>query len=154
MKNWGKNYNLLKNDFSNYIDDHGNMNEGYVGDEDDKNSSHILNIFYVVHVYYSILIKLYDRAPLLSQFYKRVTWHHSKYMAKPSQGLRYALYKIFILNHPTVLHNQECSNPFNKYTIWYLCNIYLFQKLLELLINCLALIDSTFREVVSDNSEM
>lgn len=53
-----KNYNLLKNDFINYIDDHGNMNEGYVGDEDDNNGSHKLDIFYVLHRHYSILIKL------------------------------------------------------------------------------------------------
>lgn len=47
------------------------MNEDNVGDEDDKKSSHILNILYVLHVHHSILIKLYARAPLLSQFYRR-----------------------------------------------------------------------------------
>lgn len=49
------------------------MNEDYVGDEDDKNSSHILNIFFVLHVHYSILIKLYARAPHYPSFTEEKT---------------------------------------------------------------------------------
>lgn len=63
-------------------------------------------------------------------------------------------YKLFTLNDPTILHTQRCTSSSKKYTIRYLCNISLFQKLSELLINYLPLIASMLREVMSATSEM
>lgn len=74
-------------------------------------------------------------------------------MSRSSQELRYGSHKVFIINHATILYNQGYSN-INKYTIWHFCNIFLFQKLPELLVNYFALIASTYREVMSATSEM
>ena len=40
------------------------MNNDYVGDDGDKTDSLKWNVFYALHVHYSILIKFYNRAPL------------------------------------------------------------------------------------------
>lgn len=59
-KNGGKNDNLLKNIFSNYKDDHGdNMNDDYIGNDDNENSFYILSVSYtlILYVHYLILIK-------------------------------------------------------------------------------------------------
>lgn len=71
-KNGGKNDNLLKNIFSNYKDDLGdNMNDDYVGNDDNENSFYILSVFYtlILYVHYLILIKkrkLYGSQPCYS----------------------------------------------------------------------------------------
>jgi len=61
---------------------------------------------------------------------------------------------VFILNHPTILYNLRCSNSSKKYTICYLCKIFLFLQPSELLINYLPLIAFTHREVMSATIEM
>lgn len=61
---------------------------------------------------------------------------------------------VFILNHPTILYNRGCSNSSKKYTIWYLCKIFLFLQPSEFLINYLPRIAFTHREVMSATIEM